>query len=336
MIKRKDGSYQEKIKLSSGKYKYFYGKTKSEVLKKLQQFTEEEERGILFRDVAEQWWEEYEKDVVPSTLQGYQGRFKRAMEEFGDMPMKDITANDIFNLLERLKAERYSFKSVSAQKQVINMIFKFAMRQKGNKLQMNPCNAVSVPKNLPKSKRSLPANEELQVVEKSDWLFPFFLLYTGMRRGEALAIRYEDIDWERKVIHVKRAVGYKNHIPYIKETKTEAGERDVILLDKLAQRLPKKKKGLIFPNPQGEIWYESCIDHKWKAWREANGITLTAHQLRHGYATILFEAGLEVKDAQYLLGHSSASVTQDIYTHIRTERQERNADKLNKYLNGEV
>lgn len=336
MVKRKDGTYQEKIKLSDGRYKYFYGKTKAEVLKKLQSFKEEEERGALFRDVAEEWWEDHEKEVVPTTHQGYSGRYKRALECFGDMPIKDITPNDILDLLNDMKKEQYSKKTVSAQKNVLNMIFNYAIISPKYVLTVNPCSAISLPSGLSKKKRNLPTNEELRIVESSEWLFPFFLLYTGCRRGEALALRYEDIDWDRKIIHINKAVGYKHHIPYIKDTKTEAGCRDVILLDKLAKRLPKKKHGLIFPNPQGEVWYESVIDKKWQKWREANGITLTAHQLRHGYATILFEAGLEVKDAQYLLGHSSAAITQDIYTHIRTERQERNADKLNKYLNGEV
>ena len=334
MVKRKDGTYQEKIKLSNGKYKYFYGKTKAEVLKKLQNFKEEEERGALFREVAEGCWEEHEKEVVPTTHQGYSGRYKRALERFGDIPIKDITPKEIFDLLDAMKKEKYSKKTVSAQKNVLTMIFNYGILH--NAITVNPCASVSLPTGLHSSKRAMPTNQELSVVEHTDWLFPFFLLYTGCRRGEALAVTYEDIDWDRKIIHINKAVGYKNHIPYIKDTKTEAGCRDVILLDKLAKRLPKKKHGLIFPNPQGEVWYESVIDKKWQKWRETNGITLTAHQLRHGYATILFEAGLEVKDAQYLLGHASSAITQDIYTHIRKERQERNAEKLNAYLNNDV
>lgn len=334
MVKRKDGSWQEKIRLKDGKYKYFYGKTKAEVIKKLQSFKEEKERGVLFRDVAERWREEHEATVVPTTYQGYSGRYNRALERFGDMPIASITSKDVFDLLERLKREQFSKKTVSTQKNVLNMIFNFAILQ--GEITVNPCTAVSLPSGLSKKKRQLPTNEELQIVENSDWLFPFFLLYTGCRRGEALAVTYEDIDWEKKIIHINKAVGYKKHIPYIKSTKTEAGERDVILLDKLAKRLPKKKHGLIFPNSKGKVWYESVIDKKWQKWRDDNGITLTAHQLRHGYATILFEAGLEVKDAQYLLGHSSASITQDVYTHIRKERQERNAEKLNAYLNSNV
>lgn len=332
MVKRKDGTYQEKIKLSSGKYKYFYGKTKAEVLKKLQQFTEEEERGALFRDVAEQWWEEHEAKVAHSTMRGYKARFDNAIETFGDTPIKNITTGHISAMILGLSRKKYSKKVVSTQLNVLNMVFDAAVID--GHIKFNPCTSVHVPKGLPKKKRELPTNEELMIVESSDWLFPFFLLYTGCRRGEALALRYEDIDWERKVIHINKAVGYKANCPYVKTPKTESGIREVVLLDKLAAKL-KKGKGLIFPNPKGEMWHESMIIRKWKQWQKKNNTTVTMHQLRHGFATILFEAGLDAKDAQYLLGHSTIAMTQDIYTHIRRERQEKNAQKLNAFLNGQ-
>lgn len=332
MVKRKDGTYQEKIKLSDGKYKYFYGKTKAEVLKKLQSFKEEEERGALFREVAEEWWEKHQTKVAHSTIRGYTARYKHAVDVFGDIPIKDITANQINATVLNLVDKQYSKKVVSTQLNVLNMIFDFAVIN--GYIEYSPCRSVATPKGLKKKKRELPTNADLKIVEESEWLFPFFLLYTGCRRGEALALRYEDIDWNRKIIHINKAVGYKANCPYEKTPKTESGIRDVILLDKLADKLEKKKHGLIFPNPKGEIWHESMIIRKWKQWQKKNGTSVTMHQLRHGYATILFEAGLEVKDAQYLLGHSTIAMTQDIYTHIRKERQEKNASKLNAYLNG--
>lgn len=60
-------------------------------------------------------------------------------------------------------------------------------------------------------------------------------------------------------------------------------------------------------------------------------IKLTAHQLRHAYATMLFEAGIDVKDAQELMGHSDINLTRQIYTHIRNERKEETAKKLNEF-----
>ena len=161
MVKRKDGTYQEKIKLSNGKYKYFYGKTKAEVLKKLQQFTEEEERGAYFVDVAQKWWEEHENKVAYSTMRGYKARFDNAVDTFGATPIKDITTGDISVVITGLSRKGYSKKVVSTQLNVLNMIFDMAVVD--GHIQFNPCTSVHVPKGLPKKKRKLPTNEELMI-----------------------------------------------------------------------------------------------------------------------------------------------------------------------------
>ncbi len=330
MTRRSDGLWQEAMTIN-GKRKYFYGKTKADVLKKIKNFEEQQEGGILFSEVAENWWEEHSEKVVHSTMHGYHARFVCAVETFKDRYIKDITAQEIANLLKALQLKKYSQKVISTQLNVINMIFNKAIIN--GDIMHNPCSAVQLPKGLPKKKRELPTDIDFETVENSDWLLPFFLLYTGCRRGEALAVTYEDIDWEKKIIHINKAVGFKENKPYIKSTKTEAGFRDVVLLDKLAERLDKSKTGLIFPNNKGEMWHDSMLTRKWKQWQRRNNTTVTAHQLRHGYATILFEAGLEAKDAQYLLGHSTIAMTQDIYTHIRQARQKEYASKLNDFFN---
>lgn len=329
MTKRSDGLWQEAITIN-GKRKYFYGKTKADVLKKMRDYQEAEENGKTFSEVANDWWEEHSQKVVFSTMRGYNARFECAIEYFEGRYIKDITTQEITKLLKILQDKKYSQKVISTQLNVLNMIFNKAIVS--GDIMYNPCSALQLPKGLPKKKRELPTDREFEIVENSDWLFPFFLLYTGCRRGEALAVTYEDIDWEKKVIHINKAVGFKGNIPYIKSTKTDAGCRDVVLLDKLAAKLDKSKTGLIFPDPKGEMWHESMLTRKWKQWQKRNNTTVTAHQLRHGYATILFEAGLEAKDAQYLLGHSTIAMTQDIYTHIRQTRQAEYAQKLNDFL----
>ena len=75
---------------------------------------------------------------------------------------------------------------------------------------------------------------------------------------------------------------------------------------------------------------------RWAEYCQAIGHDITAHQLRHGFATILFEAGVEDKDAQELMGHSSIAVTRDIYTHIRQSRRTQTAEKLNGFLSSSV
>ena len=330
MTHRKDGLWQEVV-IIDGKRKYFYGKTKAAVMKKLREWQEGNERGELFREVVLDWREEHWETLVHSTARSYEPSIKRAIAQFPSQSIKEITAAQIEAHIRELAAQKYSKKTVTRQLNVYNMVFNYAIRN--GMIQYNPCAAVRVPAGLPVKNRELPSDADFETVRNSEWLLPFFLLYSGCRRGEALAICYEDIDIENKVIHINKAVGYQGNRPYIKHTKTDAGRRDIILLDILAERIPKGKKGLVFPNKKGELYTETEIVRTWAAWQQENQTTVTAHQLRHGYATILFDAGLDAKDAQYLLGHTTIAMTQDVYTHIRQQRQKITAEKLNFYVN---
>ncbi|MBQ7901176.1 MAG: tyrosine-type recombinase/integrase, partial [Clostridia bacterium] len=115
------------------------------------------------------------------------------------------------------------------------------------------------------------------------------------------------------------------------KTKTENSKRTVILLDRLAEKLPKNKEGLLFGNDDGTPLTKKQFAYRWKKYQDTYNVKLTAHQLRHAYATMLFEAGVDVKDAQELMGHSDINLTRQIYTHIRNERKEETAKKLNQF-----
>ncbi len=329
MTHRKDGLWQEVVTIN-GKKKYFYGKTKAAVMKKLREWQEEFDRGELFREIVLDWREEHWQHLEPSSSKCYEACVKRAIAAFPTQTIKEITASQIDAEIRNLVAQRFSKKIVARQLNIYNMIFNYAILKEY--IKYNPCAAVRVPSGLPAKKRELPSDRDIEIVKKSDWLFPFFLLFSGCRRGEALALRYEDIDFENKIIHITKSVGFKNSAPYLKTTKTEAGRRDIILLDVLADRIPKNKTGLIFPNKQGELYKEMQIRRAWEKWQKENDTAVTAHQLRHGFATILFDAGLDTKDAQHLLGHTTIAMTQDVYTHIRKQRQSLTAEKLNEYV----
>jgi len=101
-------------------------------------------------------------------------------------------------------------------------------------------------------------------------------------------------------------------------------------LNKLKEKLVKKK-GLVFGNIT-----KNAFSYRWSKYCKQAGLwngkpTVTPHQLRHAYATILFEAGIDVMDAMDLLGHADIKTTRNTYTHIRKLRKEHTAEKLNLY-----
>lgn len=182
----------------------------------------------------------------------------------------------------------------------------------------------------------MPSIEETEIVKNSFdctfGLFAYFLLYTGCRKGEALALQFKDINYTTKMINVSKSVYYVSNKAELKLPKTDAGVREVILLTRLADKLPKgKPDDYIFGDDNGNPMTAKKFLIMWGKYCEETGLTITPHQLRHAYATILFEAGVDEKDAQELLGHANISTLRDIYTHISKTRKSETANRLNNF-----
>ena len=329
MTKRTDGRWQESVTVQrAGRPKrvFFYGRTKAEVLRKIAAFEETQQRGRTFREVKEDWWADAEPSLSVNTLRGYRPAIARAEDYFGDSYIREIKPSDINVFLRRfVKEHSAADKTARTQLMVVNLICKFAVEN--GDLQSNPARDVSVPKGLKKESRLMPSDDDLKRVKESInctfGLFALLILYTGCRRGEALALSWEDIDMENRSIRVDKSVYQEANTPRIKAPKTEAGVRTVPILDRLAERL-KPSSGLLFPDPKtGGLMTEMHFQRLWKAYAAESGVSCTPHQLRHAFATLLFEAGIGEKDAQDILGHAQISTTRDIYTHIREQRRQK-------------
>ncbi len=332
--RRADGLYQKKV-IIDGKAKFFYGKSQKIVQQKIDEFKKSSNKNALtFKEAAELWEEEHKEKIAYKTWMGYQAHYKRSVEYFSNTPIADIVPQDVNTYLKKTMISKgYAYKTVKTALNVISLIFDKAILE--GILKTNPCECIKIPNHLPKTKRELPCDADLQKVKDSVnchfGLFAYFLLYTGLRRGEALALTYEDIDFENKIIAVNKAVYFESNHPKLKSTKTEAGMRNVILLDCLADKLKKNEKGYIF-NSNGNLMTEQAFRRAWERYTKESNLTITPHQLRHAYATILYDAEIDAKSAQQLLGHSDYKTTLEIYTHISDARKTSVADKLNSFV----
>lgn len=354
MVRRKDGRWQEVISVN-GKRKYFYGKTKAEVLRKIKDFESAKADSLLFEVVAEAWHTERIEQVTEKTATNYTAPLRRAKERFGPLDMAEITPAMVQDYVKSIAAKNFAKRTVQLHLDVVSMIFDYAIVQPDATVSTNPCMAVKLPKGLSQKRRLPPTDEQMQAVNPHCrfGLFAYFLMYTGLRPGELRALRYEDIDREKKLIHVTKAVTTPINKAYIKETKTEAGTRDVDLLDVLDAVIPKKKHGYIFggdkPLSKAQfrkewVWFcreaglaekveiEHTARNKHKYVRVEWKPMVTPHQFRHAYASMLDDAGIDETVAKDLLGHASIMVTKDVYTHLRAAKKERAAEALNKYL----
>lgn len=338
MFKRADGRWCEKIS-ENGITSYIYANSERELIKKLRQRDFNTKHGDFFEDVAADWKEEHFPTMKPNSRKPYNGAYNRAVKHLSGIRINDIKKEDIQKLIDEMKRQDFAKKTVATQLLVLNLIFKYAkFNDRGSN---NPCELIEPPKNLKKTKRQMPTEADIQkIIENVDTdpfgLFAYFLYYTGCRFGEALAIQGRDINLATNEIHITKSIYFDNGTK-IGTPKTDNGTRIIPLLDCLKPKLPKLKKNqYLFSHleDRSEPYTQKRIFTQWKKYQERIEITCTPHQLRHGFATLLFDAGLNPKDAQPILGHATLEMTMDIYTHITASRAKANVDKLNAFING--
>lgn len=323
MFKRKNRNlWQENITIN-GKRVSFYGRTKAELIKKIAEYEEEETKGLRFGVVAEKWWAEHEPKIAYNTTKSYKPAYERAVEVFGEKYIREITPLDIYRFLSEF-AKTYSAKTVKTQLLIFNLIGKYAVAH--GYVNANPARDLSAPKGLPGKKIHAPSSEDIARVKQSVDLpfgmFAYFAMYTGMRRGELLALEWRDINLSERTIDINKSLYHMNNRPCVKEPKTFASIGKVPILDKLLEKL-KPSKGLVFPNDKGEHMTEMQFQRTWERYCAASGVTATPHQFRHCYATMLVEAGIAPEKAQALLRHSQLSTTMDTYRDIRESELEK-------------
>lgn len=340
MKRRADGRFQKRVTLPDGSLKYLYSSAANERLaikdfnEQLMNLELETQKKGLFTVIANEWNTEYRERISDINYRkNTSAAYDRIVAYFQEYYIEEMTAPILNKFIRHLALLKFGKKTVANHHSIINMIFKFAILN--GQIDYNPMQDVPIPTNLSQKKRSLPSDKELETVNANYEGFaflPYFLLNTGLRMSEALALTYDDIDFEEKLITVNKHLLHDNNKPIIEtQTKTESSKRTVILLDRVANKLSQIKKGLIFCNEDGSPLTKCQLKKRWEKYQKTYNVTLTAHQLRHGFATMLFEADIDVKDAQELMGHSDINTTRSIYTHIRNKRKSETAKKLNEY-----
>ena len=343
---RKDGLY-EAIRTINGKRVAFRGKTDREVERKMREYKEKEERGKMFAEVADEWLIAREGEISEATQVHYDIS-ARSAKDFFDMPIKQIAPLDVKRYISHLAKQGYASGTVKLKLSTLKQIFSYAVIE--GYIDISPAVELKIPKGLPNGKRNALTEEQEEIVKKSGiektapfWLFPYLLLYTGLRRGEAAALTYTDIDRKNMVIHVNKKVSYVHgNKPKLENfLKSKNGLRDVPLLPPLANALPKNAIGLVFPSESGEYMTDSQIRRSWQRYCREVGLVddsgdklnypITPHCLRHSYATICYEAGLDPRAAAQFLG-DDVKTLEAVYTHLRDGKKMSAAEKLIRHF----
>ena len=333
MKKRADGRYVKVITDSkTNKRVSFYGKTIREVNQKILEYEIKQERGRTFAEVADEWWEDTEPRLASQSMSAYRPALRFALEKFGSRCIKDITPKDISRYMRDLASQGYAAKTISNRRIVVNKIFDHAIIE--GDVMYNPCASISLPKNLSKNHRSAASTTDEKKIKTTDnaWLFPKIAIYTGLRKGEILALQWQDIDFDKDIIYVTKSVAHDGDKPYDKTPKTEAGCRIVPLLlplKKILINYNKKHLDYIISDTGKSPLTKRRFETLYRHYQGDVGITATAHQLRHSFATVAIENGVDIKSVSEILGHRQISTTLDIYTEFRNAALERSRKALN-------
>ena len=280
-----------------------------------------------FRQYAEQWWELYK---LPKLRHTTRTTYRNLLDNhilpyFGKLRLEEISTNTIQAFYN---ANREKAKSTTRQMSILlHQVFDMAVED--GYMRTNPTESKRLSMSGSKKKREALSMREVQdILQSLDRLLPqermtvALLLLTGMRRGEALGLCWEHIDWDRKLIHVEQAVTFLNNQPVLGDTKSEAGNRTIPLDTQLgAILLPERKeRGFVLGDGEKPLT-ERTFTRLWqRIGRKIDLHDATPHIFRHTYITMAASSGIDVKTLQEIAGHSDIKMTMERYAHAREEK----------------
>lgn len=346
-----------------------YGKTRTEVQKKLNELRQRLEQGKLSEPATgrvtvgaflSRWLDATRATLRPTTRKRYEELLRLHV-----LPALGRTRLDALrpDALQRLYAAKLDAGLAPRTVHHIHRVLHTALNQ-AVRWHYAPANVAAAvdPPTVPRQELSPPTPPELARLLHSgkaagDRLTPLWAVavYTGCRHGELLGLRWDDIDLERRTLAVRRTlVGAKRGVPQFGEPKTSRSRRTVALpLDAVATLLVQQAMqdrerrrhgdryadyGLVFASRLGTPLLVRNVIRSFKAALTRAGLPTRyrVHDLRHAMATVMMAAGVHPKVASARLGHSTVGITLDLYTHSVEGLDADAAERIQRALGGDA
>ena len=340
--KRKDGRYQRKITLSDGRQKIVYGRTLAELNTAEDALREQDNAGLqvgdhtLVGEWAKIWIDSYKTGLRASTLRMYRGSYnKHIMPVLGSMELQDVRPVHIRTVMRRI-----ADKSESTQHKVLlTMRQLFETARLNNLVMRNPADGIKITPRQKQGRKEYLTKEEaeqllLAVTEPRARAFCALCLYCGLRKEEALGLRWTDISPASMAI-VRGVTFPDGNMPDPRmELKNKASRRILPIPAKLQEILDQTPhtSEYVVPSPSGGAMTSTCYERMWNTCvRPVAPYPIHAHMLRHTYATTLYHAGIDLRTAQQLLGHATIQMTANIYTHLEAADALSSVTRLDKF-----
>lgn len=337
------------------------GKTQAEVKEKLKAAIQEAKKVDVVKagqytvgQWVEIWLENYAKvHLRPSTYQTNLGFLENHIQpNIGKIPLAKLTTLDIQRFYKKLltsgrvkriesrhKPKGLSAKTVRNLHQMLSSALNFARNQ--HLITMNPAEGCALPKLEHREMQTLTAEQLgafFQEAQDSGVYELYYLdLATGLRRGELLGLKWSDIDFQRSTLRVQRTISRQAGKVVEAPLKTKNAYHSLPLsadaIDVLKIQKQKVNSEYVFPSPSGGPMSPDSVLHRLQRVLKRAGLpSIRFHDLRHTFATLALQNGVDIKTVSGMLGHYSAGFTLDTYAHVTTDAQRKAANAISGVL----
>ena len=368
---RKDGRWEGRVVIGYDekglpKTKNVLAKTKRECQEKLKQLretvtgprTEKVRSEMPFGEWLDFWYQTYVKPQIrPTTQANYEAKiYQHIIPELGKIPLNQLAQKDLQQFYARMKTggglirtEQFGKGLSDSMVRGLHAACRSALEKAVQEelIRTNPAVGCKLP---PKRGREMQVlgREELQrflIQAQAEGYFELFLLdlCTGLRRGELLALQWDDLDFKTGTLTVNKQVYEVKGRLQVSVSKTRASIRRLVLPPGVVEVLRQYRETVdsrwMFPSPVKEDvpLTPGAVRRRLQIILERAGCKqIRFHDLRHTFATMALENGMDIKTLSAMLGHVSAATTLDIYTHITSDMLSEAAAKIDRGLGNEV
>lgn len=324
-----------------------------QIMAELQQGTYVQPDKTTVAEYLERWVKTYcEPNLAESTSTGYSRTIeKHVVPEIGQILLQDLQPMHLQTLYARILEKGLSSRMAQLTHAILHQALRHAVLWQ--LLQRNPADAVQAPRPKKAETKALTKEEvgRLLAAVKSnrDYAMIYTAIWTGMRRGELLGLRWADVDLTAGIITVEQGLVVSKEGLQLTQPKTRGSRRSIPVPKSVGDVLKQHRKqqlsqrlaagpawqdlGLVFPNESGRPQYPGTFSGRFGYTVRNLGFSgLRFHDLRHTHASLLLALGIHPKVVQERLGHTVITTTMDIYSHVMPTLQKEAAEKLDDLL----